>query len=239
MDVRRFRADLYGLAGRACKGENEEIRSKVFSIADMLVSLYRKNRAKINHSALELVCAKGLIEDGYDVKVEHMLDKTLVCDVMGTNGERRLIVEIETGFIPPEAALEPSAYARSRIASKIARYGRFGGKFALGTTPSYILDFPGFFLKPTKERTPKDAVQIKALTDVYYHNPPVTIEELMEARLGSLFVIDVDTATMREVDPESYYDSTATFRGSNGVAQGLNHNRGSRGRGFDFEETAN
>ncbi len=204
MDVRRFRADLYELAAKACADDGEETRAKVFGVADMLVKLYRKNLVKINHSALELVCARSLIKQGYEVKVEHRLDRSLVCDIMGTRGDGPLIVEIETGFIPPEEALRPSSYAKSRIASKVARYSRFAGKFALGTTPSYLLDLPEFFVKPPRARTISEAETIKALTDVRYNKPAITVEELMHARVHVIFLIDVDTATTREADPESY-----------------------------------
>ena len=213
MDVRRFRADLYELADRACSDDGQEVRSKVFGIADILVKLYRKNLVKINHSALELVCARSLVDAGYSVKVEHRLDRALICDVIGTRGDGPLIVEIETGFIPPEAALEPSAYARSRIASKVARYSRFAGKFALGTTPSYVLDLPEFFVKPPRERSLTEAERIKALTDVRYNKPPISIEELMHARVHMIFVIDVDSASTQEVDPETYVDTTAALLG--------------------------
>src|SRR5215471_6112159 len=162
LDVGRFRADLYELAQRACAEDSHKVREKVLGIADILVMLYRKKLVKINHSALELVCGRGLILKGYDVKVEHRLDDVLVCDVFGTREDGQLIVEIETGFIPPEAALEPSSYAKSRIASKIARYSRFAGRFALGTTPSYVLDFPEFFVKPRRLRTAGEALKIKA-----------------------------------------------------------------------------
>jgi len=213
LDVRRFRADLYELADRACSDDGQEVRSKVFGIADILVKLYRKNLVKINHSALELVCARSLVDAGYSVKVEHRLDRALICDVIGTRGDGPLIVEIETGFIPPEAALEPSAYARSRIASKVARYSRFAGKFALGTTPSYVLDLPEFFVKPPRERSLTEAERIKALTDVRYNKPPISIEELMHARVHMIFVIDVDSASTQEVDPETYVDTTAALLG--------------------------
>ena len=211
MDVRRFKADLYELASRACSGDDQATRSRVIEIADILVDLYRKNRVKINHSALELVCARALVKQGYSVKVEHRLDNTLVCDVMGTRGDGPVIVEIETGFIPPEAALEPSSYARSRIASKIARYSRFAGKFALGTTPSYMLDIPEFFVKPTRERSAREAGEIKALTDVKYNKPAISLEELMKARLHMIFVIDVDSASTREVDPETYVAASSSL----------------------------
>jgi hypothetical protein len=231
LDVRRFRSDLYKLASRACSNDNEGVRSKVFGTANILVGLYRKNLVKINHSALELVCAREMIKQGYDVKVEQRLDSTLVCDVMGTRKDGPLIVEIETGFIPPEAALEPSAYARSRIASKIARYSRSAGKFALGTTPSYVLEFPSFFVKSPRARTMKDAAEIKALTDVRYNKPPISIEELMQARLHSIFVIDVDSGTTKEVDPRRYMEIASTFESLNHAARGLHQRRHPRRQG--------
>ena len=211
MDVRRFKGDLYELATKACMNDDEGVREKVFATADMLVNLYRKNMVKINHSALELVCARSLIRHGYEVKVEHRVDRALVCDVMGSRGDGPLIVEIETGFIPPEEALDPSAYARGRIASKIARYSRFAGKFALGTTPSYVLDLPDFFVKPPRARTLAEAEKIKGLTDIRYNKPAITIEELMHARVHMVFLIDVDTATTNEVDPDTYVAVTRSI----------------------------
>jgi hypothetical protein len=215
LDVRRFREDLYELATRACADDEQAVRSKVFAIADVLVMLYKKNLVKINHSALELVCARGLVKEGYEVKVENRLDSTLVCDVMGSRGDGSLIVEIETGFIPPEAAVEPSAYERSRIASKIARYSRFAGRFALGTTPSYLLDIPGFFVKEPRERSRAEAARIKTLTDVRYNKPPIGLDELMQARLHSVFLIDVDSARAQEVDPGEYITTVARLWESN------------------------
>ncbi len=190
--------------------------------ADMLVGLYKKNLVKINHSALELVCARSLIKEGYDVRVEQRLDRALVCDVVGKRGDGELVVEIETGFIPPEAALDPSAYARSRISSKIARYSKFAGKFALGTTPSYVLDLPEFFVKPPRSRTVEEAAEIKALTDVTYHKPEISIDELMQARLHAIFLIDVDSATTREVDPDTYARSALVLLDWHRIVQGLN-----------------
>ena len=222
MDVRRFRNDLHELANRACAEDTKEIKEKVFGIAEILVNLYKKNLVKINHSALELVCARSLIAQGYSVRVEERLDETLVCDVLGTRGDGRLIVEIETGFIPPEAALEPAAYVRSRIASKIARYSRFAGKFALGTTPTYILDLPEFFVKPPRNRTLEEAERIKALTDVRYSNPPISIEEILHGRLHMIFLIDVDRATTQELDPDTYVRTALVLLDWHRIVQGLN-----------------
>jgi hypothetical protein len=238
MDVRRFRADLYELASKACAHDDQEVRSEVLGIADILVTLYKKNLVKINHSALELVCARSLVKQGYSVKVEHGLGKSLVCDVMGTRGDGALIVEIETGFIPPEAALEPSSYARSRIASKIARYSRFAGKFALGTTPSYILDLPEFFVKPPRMRSPVKATEIKALTDIRYNKPPISIDELMQARVHAIFLIDVDSASTHEIDPETYVANTSGLLNWQLIASSQGRQSEVIERGSKFAESA-
>lgn len=222
MDARRFRTDLYDLAKRACANDGQEVRMKVLGVAGILVELYKKNLVKINHSALELVCARSLLGEGYSVKVEHRLDKALVCDVLGTRGDGRLIIEIETGFIPPEAALKPSTYARARIASKIARYSRFAGEFALGTTPSYVLDLPEFFVKPPRTRTREEAEEIKALTDVTYNKPPISVEELMQARLHMVFLVDVDSGTTQRLDPDTYVRTARVLLDWHRIVQGLN-----------------
>lgn len=238
MDVRRFRADLYELASRACARDEPGVRSKVYQLAEVLVALHRKNLVKINHSALELVCARSLIKAGYEVKVEHKLDHTLVCDVFGTRADGRLIVEIETGFIPPESALEPSAYARARVASKIARYSRFAGKFALGTTPSYILEFPKFFIKPGRTMTSAEAKGIKSLTDRFYNKPQISLQELAGGKLNSIYIIDVDSAACEEIDPRSYYESAASFGSSRHGVQALNRNSQTVRSGFALEKSA-
>jgi hypothetical protein len=59
-----------------------------------LPRLYMVNLVKINHSVMELVCAKSLIKMDYDAQVEHKLSDILVCDFYGVKGEGSFIVEI-------------------------------------------------------------------------------------------------------------------------------------------------
>jgi hypothetical protein len=69
---------------------------------------------------MELICAKHLIQKGFDVEIEHDLDK-VSCDVYGVKGFGSVIIEVETGFVPPENAVDPLTYLKARIASKITR----------------------------------------------------------------------------------------------------------------------
>jgi hypothetical protein len=117
---------------------------------------------------------------------------------------RNVIVEVETGFIPPENALAPLTYTSARLASKIIRYSSFAGKFVLGVPPHYILPFPRALAKPPKNRADWEILQIKNLVDAYYQKPPVTLEEIRNTRIHEIYIIDVDRAKVQDIDPEAY-----------------------------------
>ena len=200
----RFEQDLTALMSRLTLDVDEEVENKLNRLKDWLVNLQKKNVVKINHSVMELVCAKYLILRGYEVQLEYQLSELLTCDLYSIKGYGNLIVEIETGFIPPEHALYPLTYTSARLASKIIRYNSFAGKFALGMPPHYILPFPRALAKPPRKRTPKEIDAIKKLCDKYYQNPPVTEEEIQNARIQEIYIIDVDQAKVQEIDPEAY-----------------------------------
>jgi len=200
----KFEEDLTFLLSKLEKGVGEEIKEKLYSLKNKLLQLHEANVVKINHSVMELVCAKHLLLKGYDVDIEHLLDKTLTCDLYGVEGDGTLIVEIETGFVPPEHAIDPTTYSSARIASKITRYSSYSHKFALGIPPYYILQIPAVFTVPPREKTAEDLRAVKNLCDPYYKNPPVTIEEIRNARLHIVYLIDVDGTVVEEIDPETY-----------------------------------
>jgi hypothetical protein len=200
----KFERDLTVLLSRLAKDTEEEVENKLVILKDWLVKLQRENVVKINHSVMELVCAKYLIQKGYEVQIEYPLNALLTCDLYGIKGLGNMIVEVETGFIPPENALAPLTYTSARLASKIIRYSSFAGKFSLGVPPHYILPFPCALAKPPRNRSDQEIVEIKKLCDAYYQKPPVTFEEIMNARIHEVYIIDVDHATVQEIDPESY-----------------------------------
>jgi hypothetical protein len=200
----RFEQDLNALLSRLTVDAGRDAVEKLSLLKDWLVNLQKENVVKINHSVMELVCAKYLILKGYEVQLEYRLNELLTCDLYSVKGYGNLIVEIETGFIPPEYALCPLTYTSARLASKIIRYSSFAGKFALGVPPHYILPFPRALAKPPKRRTPEEIETIKKLCDMYYQNPPVTEEEIRNARIQEIYIIDVDLAKVQEIDPEAY-----------------------------------
>jgi len=158
---------------------------------------------KINHSVMELICAKYLIKNGFEVDIEHELNN-ISTDIYAKKGYGSLIVEVETGFVPPEHALDPLTYLKARVTSKITRYSSYANKFILATTPYYIMQIPSSLVKPPRYRTAEEVEYMKNLCDMYYSNPPVTLEEIRNARLHSIFVVDVDNVLIHEWEINEY-----------------------------------
>jgi len=199
-----FEEDLSVLLSRLTLDSDDEVKKKLNVLKGRLVALRKENMVKINHSIFELACGKYLIEKGYELQLEYPLNDLLTCDLLGTKGLGNLIVEIETGFIPPESALAPLTYTSARLASKIIRYSSFAGAFALGVPPHYILPFPRVLAKPPRQRKDRELEQVKRLVDAYYQKPPVTLDEIRNARIHEIYIIDVDHAKVQEIDPEAY-----------------------------------
>ena len=163
---------------------------------------------KINHSVLEIICASNLISHGYTVDIEKQLSNILVCDVFATKGDGTFILEIETGFTPPDHALDTIDYYVARISSKIARYSKFCSKFALATPVVGILPIPKLFLKPPKDRKDDEVKKIKNLVDRFYKNPPIELDDILNAHLHSIYLINIDKGFAKQVDPQRYLELT-------------------------------
>jgi len=208
--MNKFDRDLEILSAKLNRDIDKEAQKKLNVLRDKLIRLHEENVVKINHSVMELVCAKHLILKGYELDIERPVDG-LVCDLYGVKGLGSHIVEVETGFIPPSHALDPANYRKSRIASKIIRYGNHSDKFALGVPPYYMLQIPDILVKPPRDRTVEDLKYLKTLCDLYYKNPPVSLDEIRNARIHIIYIIDVDKVAIREVDPATYLKKRGIF----------------------------
>jgi hypothetical protein len=201
----KFEEDLRSLTSKLSQDMQGQTRESMDRLRDRLLKLHTTNIVKINHSAMELVCAKPLVMNRYDVDVEHQVDGALTCDLYARKGDGSLIVEIETGFVPPDHALDPSTYLLARIASKITRYSNYTNKFALGVPPHYVPQIPDILLTPARNRSPENLKSVKKICDLYYKSPPVSLDEVRNARLHAIFLIDVDNVAAQEIDPETYF----------------------------------
>ena len=205
----KFGRDLEVLIDRIRGSVSENVLKKLVKIKDELIQLHHERIVKINHSVMEMLCAADLLAKGYGVIVEHPLDGNLSCDIYGCKGDGSFIVEVETGFVPPEHALDPLSYRRARITSKIVRYGNYATKFGLACPPYHIMQIPPVLVKPPKYRSRVEVEKLKALCDRYYRNPPVTIDEILNTRLHTIYLVNVDEASVTEVDPVTYIEKSS------------------------------
>lgn len=199
-----YEKDVDQLIQRMKDDSSAEAQQKILLLAQRIKDLRDRNMLKINHSVLELVVAKHLIMSGHDVFLEHTLDSGLTCDVFARKGMGTVIVEVETGYVPPSHALDPVDYIKARIASKIARYSGYCNKFSLGAPPHYIMPIPGMLIKPARFRSAEEIAGIKRYCDMYYSNPPVSNEEIVNAHLHSVQVINVEDLRIQEIEPQDY-----------------------------------
>ncbi|MFB5604892.1 MAG: hypothetical protein ACE5R5_03485 [Nitrosarchaeum sp.] len=208
MDLEKFRNDVYDVTDRLSKNLKENDLPKLNSVRQQLIEMYQKNLVKINHSVLELICASNLIARGHSVEVEKQISDILVCDIFAKKGDGTTIVEIETGFTPPDHAMDTIDYFTARIMSKIARYSQHCSKFSLATPVIGLIPIPKTFLIPPNARTASDIQKIKSLCDRYYKNPPISSNDILNAHLHSIYLINIDKGFAKELDPQGYVDLT-------------------------------
>jgi hypothetical protein len=207
-------------------------------VCDRLVELRKKRLVKINHSVMQVLCAKNLIEQGYKTMVEHPLDGgKLIADILAIRDrssyssddvrhrwiseqhdipedKETLVVEVETGFVPPKAALHPVRYRQTRIATKIARYSGYSHCFALATPSFHVLQIPSLLLKKPELREENQLQQLKEVCDIDYKSPPVLYETLASAILDSIYIVNVDQVEVIQVNPLQYLDTILRAEGS-------------------------
>jgi hypothetical protein len=213
MDLEKFRTDVNDMTIKLSKQLKEDDVSKLSYVRQQLIEMYQKNLVKINHSILELICATNLISRGYKAEVEKDVSDILVCDIYAKKGGGNTIIEIETGFTPPEHAMDTVDYFAARIISKIARYSQHCSKFSLATPVTGILPISKIFLLPPNARKKEDIHKIKELCDRYYKNPPIKYDEILNAHLHSIYLINIDKGFAKELDPQGYVDLTEKLLG--------------------------
>ena len=194
MDVEKFQDDVYAITELLSKNLSPDLMPKLNSVRQNLIESYKKNLVKINHSVLELICAAELISHGFTVDVEKSISEILVCDLFGKKGDDSAIIEIETGFTPPEHALDTVDYYAARIISKIARYSKYCGKFSLATPVVNILPISEIFLLPPNARNIDDVKKLKKLCDRFYKNPKINLEDIQNAHIHSCLLYTSDAA---------------------------------------------
>jgi hypothetical protein len=224
---KRFVKDMDTLLEKMRPGTSTTSMDQLHQVRDRLVELSQKRLVKINHSIMQFLVAKHLIENGFRVEIEYLINggklvadifavrkkmiqtddarDVLLSEMHGTSeDEETLVVEVETGFVPPKAALNPGRYRLIRIASKIARYAGFSHYFSLATPHYHVLQIPDVMFQRVGHRDEDELLNLKALCDSQYISPPIMYEELATCEIHRIYVVNVDGTKVLETDPQKY-----------------------------------
>lgn len=176
----------------------------LYRIRRRLINMWEKGLVKSNHSIMEFVVSYFLLKNGYRVEVEHFLEDSLICDIYAVKDSKRLIIEVETGFVPPTNAVDPIMYRYSREISKIVRYSQYCDEFALATPPYHILYIPDLFVKSRDSRDIDKVLKLKKVLDKYYRKPLIEIDEILNAKINYVYIVYVDMVDVVVIDVNKY-----------------------------------
>ena len=82
--LKKFVRDIEDAFLRLSQDLPPDLRIELEALKDKLVELKAEGKVKINHSVMELVCAKELLAMGYSVDVEHEIGGLPVVDRAGS-----------------------------------------------------------------------------------------------------------------------------------------------------------
>ncbi len=203
--IEQFHHDIVVAASRT--GAFNSIEHLIYK----LTRLYINGKVKTNHSVLEIVVAGYLAKKGYEyIDVEHVIDNKTICDIYAVKQGQKLIVEVETGYIPPSKALDPLGYLTARIIAKLARYKVYADQISVAVPPSFLAPIPPPLLKPPEERSVTELLELKKHVEEYY-GERIDLDSLAQLTLDTIMVVDVGKGFIHEVDPPTYYSQVSSL----------------------------
>jgi hypothetical protein len=134
--------------------------SRVLDVLELEVS--RGGIARY-HAMLQFLVALDLHRRGFDVSVEEPVDGGFKADVYAEGPTGRVIVEIETGYVPPDRMYELEGFLEAKVAFKAVAYSFYTDLFVVATPSHMSLSIPEELLKPIESRSVEDVIAIREL----------------------------------------------------------------------------
>ncbi len=166
------------------------------------------------HADLQLILSKHLIKDGYRALVESPI-KSFICDIVALRDSEKFNIEIETGLynirdrdFNMEAMIREK---RARTISKAARYSHLSYSFGFGVPPNYSIQMPREFSRLPEERRNDKIAELKGICDAYYRNPPISYEQIKNAVVDFIFIIDPINSTVTKKSTKDYIEACSVF----------------------------
>lgn len=210
--MNKFLLELEDFYSKYSTKLSEKSRENFKQLIDKIIQLYLRQLIKSNHTMMELILAFEFLKEGKNVEIEKEIGNVIADVLVIDNNEYEELIEIETGFVPPEYSADPVTYRFTREVSKVARYCKYTKYFSIACPPYHILQLPEILLKPSHEREEEELKRIKKVLDSYYKAPPIEIDELRNAKLDFVYIINVDNVSVKKLSLKEYIEFTSNIR---------------------------
>jgi hypothetical protein len=209
--MNKFLLELEDFYQRESKNLDEKQKKLFKDLVERVIDLYLRQLLKSNHTMMEIVLALNLIKENKEVEIEKEVNN-LVVDLFVHYENKKEVIEVETGFVPPEYSTDPVTYRYAREISKIARYSKYADIFSLAIPPFHLLQIPEVFAFQSNERSEENLKDIKDILDKYYKAPPITLEELKNAKINYIYIIYVDKVSVKKLEFKEYLNFIKELR---------------------------
>jgi len=166
-------------------------------LAEALVKLIELNKSRAVssfHAILQYVVAMTLYKEGYDVWVEYDVGGGLTADVYAESPRGTVIVEVETGYVPPAYLSSPVEFLEARVAFKAILYSGRADIFVIATPSHIVLPRPRGL---GSRAVLVDRERLARLLELTHGKPfEWAMEELPRARVDGFVKIIVDEVSV-------------------------------------------
>ncbi|MCE4605688.1 MAG: hypothetical protein F7C08_04060 [Desulfurococcales archaeon] len=153
--------------------------------------LYKRRGIAGVHALVQYTVAAYLYKKGYDIQVERLVGNGLRADIYGEAPWGRIIVEVETGFIPHNMLLYGEAYMKARTSYKLLSYSTLTDEFYIAipasTNPATLL--PRWILREPKQRGPDDVDEARRLLESFYPHHSNLLDRISDAKLNGIYTV--------------------------------------------------
>ncbi len=149
------------------------------------------------HAAVQVIVAQRLSEQGFVVSLEHEIDRVHVADVLAYNDTKSLIVEVETGYLPPMFISCAEDYIEAKLALKALKYSCSVDEFYIAM-PSYMrLPIPRALTGQLRNRDELERLSHKVAAFFGNKWAQAIIEEGYRCKISGIMLVNLANKTIK------------------------------------------
>ncbi|MEM1873356.1 MAG: hypothetical protein QXS85_01215 [Acidilobaceae archaeon] len=147
------------------------------------------------HAITQMIVAADLCSRGFRVEPEVALNGGFV-DIYATLGDTRVVVEIESGYVPSRWISRLEEYLESRVVWKAFKLSSLDALVVLATPSHVRIPVPSSLLKQPQERSEQELRELQEKIRLYHSlrdkTTPAPLEEAARlARLDGVAVVNI------------------------------------------------